>query len=326
MPPTVVIAYPPFGDLHIEREILQRIHAHVLEFPTTTSPEAQAALRTADALMVTIQPVPADLIATMERCRIVSRVGTGLDAIALDAAAARGIWVTYVADYSIDEVSTHAITLLLAQARSLAPQLEATRAGRWDNRGMRTVYRLQGQVLGVIGCGRIGQATASKGRGLGLRVLGYDPYIEPQHLLDLGIEPVDLDTLLRNADYVSLHAPLTEANRRLINAEALAKMKPTAYLINTARGPLIDEDALLHAVRRGQIAGAALDVFTTEPPPPDHPLLHEPNILVTPHSAWYSEQAKIDVRVRGAEEVVRVLNGEPPRSPANRVAVPRPVA
>lgn len=317
-----MIAYS-FGDLKIEREILRSLGGRVLEFQGTETPEVRAALRTADALMVTTHPVPRDLIACMERCRIISRVGTGLDAIDLEAAATQGIWVTYVADYSIDEVSTHAIALLLVMARSLSPLLASSRAGRWDGSGLGTVYRLKDQVLGILGCGRIGQAVAAKGRGLGLRVIGYDPYMDDLVLRAQGIEPVDFDTLVGSADFISLHSPLTAANRHVINATSLAKMKRTAYLINTARGPLIDETALLEAVQSGQIAGAALDVLTVEPPPPDHPLLHEPRILITPHTAWYSEAAKVDVRVRGAEEVVRVLNGEPPRSPANRVTRPR---
>jgi D-3-phosphoglycerate dehydrogenase len=319
MESTVVIAYPPFGDLQIEHEILQRLGGRVLEFRGTDTPEVREAIRTADALMVTTQPVRADLIAGMERCRIISRLGTGLDAIDLDAAAERGIWVTYVPDYSIDEVSTHAISLLLALARGIPPLVASTRAGKWDNTVGGTMYRLKDQVLGILGCGRIGQAAAAKGLGLGLKVIAHDPYMDDAAIRAHGVTPVDLDTLLRTSDFISLHTPLSEANRHVINETSLAKMKPTAYLINTARGPLIDETALLNAVRAGQIAGAALDVLTVEPPPADHPLLHEPRILVTPHIAWYSEAAKVDVRVRGAEEVVRVLNGEAPRAPANRV-------
>ena len=319
MKPTVVIAYAPFGDYQIEQEILQQLGGEILYFPGTHSPEAQAAMRTADAVMVTVQPVQADLIGTLERCRLICRVGTGLDAIDLNAAAQRGIWVTYVPDYSIDEVSTHAISLLLAQARGIPQLIASTRAGKWDNTSGGTVYRLNEQTLGLLGCGRIGQAMAAKGKGLGLRVIAHDPFMEDRAIRAVGVEPVDFATLLRESDFLSLHTPLTEANRHIINATSLAQMKPTAYLINTARGPLIDEDALLQAVRAGQIAGAGLDVLTVEPPSPDNPLLHEPRIFVTPHTAWYSEAAKVDVRVRGAEEVVRVLNGEPPRAPANRI-------
>jgi D-3-phosphoglycerate dehydrogenase / 2-oxoglutarate reductase len=319
MKSTVVIAYSPFGDLQIERNILQALGGRILEFPTTTAPGVREAAQTADALMVTTQPVPSDLIAVMDRCRIISRVGTGLDAIDLEAAAQKGIWVTYVPDYSIDEVSTHAISLLLSLARGIPQLVASTRAGKWDNTAGGTMYRLKDQVLGILGCGRIGQASAAKGLGLGLKVIAHDPYMDDATIRSFGVEPVDFDTLLRTSDFITLHTPLSESNRHIMNATSLAKMKPTAYLINTARGPLIDEMALLQAVRAGQIAGAALDVLTVEPPPPDHPLLHEPRILVTPHTAWYSESAKVDVRIRGAEEVVRVLNGELPRAPANQI-------
>ena len=318
MKPTVVIGYPGFGDIEIEREILRSIDAHIVHTGATDTPAAMQAVCHADALMVTIQPVAADLIASMERCRIIARVGTGLDAIDLDAATRQGVWVTYVPDYSIDEVSTHTITLLLAQARGIAPLLGATRAGTWDSSGV-TVRRLQGQVLGLIGCGRIGLATAAKGRGLGLEVIAYDPYAPAETLASAGVRAVELPALLREADFVSLHTPLTRDNRHLVNAAVLAQMKRSAYLINTSRGPLIDEAALLDAVRAGTIAGAALDVLSVEPPDADNQLLHEARILITPHIAWYSEEAKVDVRRRGAEEVVRVLRNEPPRAPVNRV-------
>lgn len=317
--PTVVIGYPGFGDIIVETKVLEEINAQVIHTGSMDTPEAREAVRHADAVMVTIQPVPAELIRGMERCRLIARVGTGLDAIDLDAAASAGIWVTYVPDYSIDEVSAHAITLLLAQARGLPTLLDVTRAGRWENGGVH-VRRLGGQVLGLLGCGRIGLATAAKAQGLGLRVLGYDPFAAAETLQAAGVTPVDLDTLLAESDYISLHSPLTPHNRRIINVETLAKMKPSAYLINTARGPLIDEDALLAAVRAGVIAGAALDVLSVEPPDPANGLLHEPRILITPHIAWYSEESKLDVRRQGAEEVVRVLRGEPPRAPVNQPA------
>jgi len=320
MRPSVVIAYPGFGDIEVEKEVLRQIDANVIHTGGVDGKDAQEAMRTADAIMVTIQPLSAATIDPWERCRIVARIGTGLDAIDLNHAAQKGIWVTYVPDYSIDEVSAHAIALLMAQARGIITYAHSVREGKWDN-SVHHIRRLQGQVLGVVGCGRIGQATAAKGRGLGLRVIGYDPYIDPDALRAQGIEPVDLPTLLAQSDYISLHSPLTAENRNLINAETLAQMKSSAYLINTARGPLVDEAALLAAVQNGQIAGAALDVFVTEPPALDNPLLHDPRIIVTPHTAWYSEEAKIDVRQRGAEDVVRVLSGQPPRAPANKVVL-----
>ncbi len=318
--PTVVIAYNEFADTALEAEILQAVEATVVHARGLETPEQLEAARQADALMVSTQRVSANLLAGMARCRIVSRVGTGLDAIDIPAATERGIWVTYVPDYAVDEVSTHAITLLLAQARRLPRILDTTRRGVWDSRIARPFPRLKGQTLGLLGFGRIAQATAVKGRGLGLEVIAHDPYVEPQAIEAAGVRAVDAETLWREADFISLHTPLTDGTRQLVNAQVLRQMKPTAFLINTARGPLVDEPALLQAVRSGQIAGAALDVLTVEPPSPDNPLLHEEKILITPHYAWYSEAANHDVRIRGAEEVVHVLRGERPRCPVNEIS------
>jgi D-3-phosphoglycerate dehydrogenase len=315
----VVIAYAGLGDATVEREILSAVGADVVQLANLDTPEALAAARQADALMVTIQKVPADLIASLERCRLISRVGTGLDAIDIPAATARGIWVAYVPDYSVDEVSSHAIGLLLAHARGIPWLVESTRAGSWSNQVIGPRRRLRGQTLGLLGFGRIGQAVAAKARGLGLEVIAHDPFLPEPAIANRGARAVDRATLLRESDYLSLHAPLNDANRRFIDAQALALMKPSAFVINTARGGLIDEAALLSAVQSGQIAGAALDVLTAEPPPADHPLLREPRILITPHTGWYSEDANHDVKVRGAEEVVRVLRGERPRCPVNEI-------
>ena len=319
MAPTVVIAYPGFGDIRIEEEMLSTIDANVSHLGSLNTPASREVVAQADALMVTLQPVPAELIATMERCRIISRVGTGLDAIDIDAATKHGIWVTYVPDYAVDEVSTHAIASLLAHARGFPRLLESTRRGEWGNKVVAPIRRLQGQTVGLLGFGRIGRAVGSKARGLGLEVVVHDPYLDSLPPESSDAQLVDWETLLRTSDYISLHVPLTEGTRHIINSKSLSLMKPTAFLINTARGALIDEDALLEAVRSGQIAGAALDVLSAEPPPVDHPLLHEERVWITPHSAWYSEESMEDMRTRGAEEVVRVLQGQKPRSPVNQI-------
>ena len=319
MAPTVVIAYPGFGDIRIEEDMLSTIDANVSHVANLDTPASREVVAQADALMVTLQPVPAELIATMERCRIISRVGTGLDAIDIDAATKHGIWVTYVPDYAVDEVSTHAIASLLAHARGFPRLLESTRRGEWGNKVVAPIRRLQGQTLGLLGFGRIGRAVGSKARGLGLEVVVHDPYLDSLPPESSDAQLVDWETLLRTSDYISLHVPLTEGTRHIINSKSLSLMKPTAFLINTARGALIDEDALLEAVRSGQIAGAALDVLSAEPPPVDHPLLHEERVWITPHSAWYSEESMEDMRTRGAEEVVRVLQGQKPRSPVNQI-------
>jgi D-3-phosphoglycerate dehydrogenase / 2-oxoglutarate reductase len=320
MPFNVVIAYDGFGDALVERQILQAIDANIIQFAGLDTLEAQTAARKADAIMVTIQKVPAELIATLECCRVISRAGTGLDAIDIPAATAQGIWVAYVPDYSIDEVSSHTIGLLLSHARGIPRLVESTRAGSWTHKLVAPLRRLRGQTLGLLGFGRIGQAVAIKARALGLEIIVHDPYLAEQIITDAGARPVDREMLLRESDYLSLHAPLTDANMRFLDAQALALMKPTAFVINAARGGLIDEEALLQAVQSRQIAGAALDVLTVEPPPLDHPLLHEPGIMITPHSAWYSEDANHDVRVRASEEVVRVLRGERPRCPVNEIS------
>jgi len=317
--PTVVIAYDGFGELELERGILRPLDAQIIHTRNLRSPEALEAVRTCDALMVTLERVTGEIIQSMQQCRIISRLGTGLDTIDIPTATARGIWVTYVPDYSIDEVSAHAIALLLSLARGIPFLSNATRQGTWSAAAWGPIYRLKDQTLGILGLGRIGQATAEKGRGLGLQVIAHDPYADPAVAARLGVQLVDLDTLTRTSDYISLHSPLMDSTYHIVNADFLAQMKPTAYLINAARGPLIDEDALLAAVRSRQIAGAGLDVLAVEPIDPASPLLREDRILITPHAAWYSEEAKIDMRTRGAEEVVRILSGQPPRAPANRL-------
>ena len=318
--PKVAIAYNDFPDTALEAGVLNAIGADIEVIGGLDTPEQWAKAQAADAIMVTIHKVPAALINGMTNCRLISRVGTGLDAIDIPAATAHGVWVTNVPDYSVDEVSTHAITLLLAQARRLPRVLDTTRRGEWDARFVRPFHRFKGQTLGVLGFGRIAQAVAGKGRGLGLEVIAHDPFIPAERIAAAGVRPVDAATLWRESDYISLHTPLTDGTRHIVNAQSLAQMKPTAFLVNTARGPLVDEAALLNAVRAGQLAGAALDVLAVEPPPPDHPLLHDERILITPHYAWYSEEANQDVRIRGAEEIVRVWRGERPRCPVNELS------
>lgn len=321
MNPKVVIAYQDFGDdFALERQALAQVDAEIIcTYDDLVSPDARAVLKEADGLLVTLQRVEADLIDAMPRLRAVGRAGTGLDTIDLDAATAHGVQVCYVPDYGVDEVSAHAIALLMAQARNIVAMVNSTRKGEWGSSGGRKFYRLTGQTLGVIGFGRIGQAAAARGKGLGMNVVVFDPFIDEAVAQGMGVRVVDLDTLARESDYITLHTPLLDSTYHIINADLLAKMKPTAYIVNTARGPLVDEAALLEAVRAGEIAGAALDVFEEEPITADNPLLQEERILVTPHMAWYSEEAKRDMRLRCVEDVVRVLRGEQPQRPANKL-------
>jgi D-3-phosphoglycerate dehydrogenase / 2-oxoglutarate reductase len=311
---TVVIAYGQRAQTELETGLLEGMGFQVRHRDGLSE---LSGLGDADALMVTVQEVTAAVLAAMPAGKIVARVGTGLDSIDLDEAARRGVQVTYVADYSVDEVSTHAIALLLACARRIPQYLDLVRAGRWDSTGAGTIRRLSEQTLGIAGFGRIGQAAARKGRGLGLRVLVCDPYQSGEDIKAAGCEPARWDQLLAESDFISLHVPLTPDSERLIGAAALRAMKPTAVLINTARGGLVDEAALAAAIDAGEIAGAALDVLAAEPPSADSPLLGDPRVLITPHGAWYSTAAQHDVVVRACEDVQRVLSGQPPRSPAN---------
>ncbi len=318
----IVIGYDTFADLSIEQHVFAGLDAEIVVAGQWGSPESWQAAKDADALMVTIQPVPATLIDTLSHCKIICRIGTGLDAIDIAAATRKGIWVTNVPDYAIDEVSSHAIALLLTHARQLPRMFDlVNRRVWWDPKQVSPMRRLRGQTLGLLGYGRIGQAVGIKARGRGLNLIGCDPYISPTVFESDGVRAVDLDTLLHESDYLSLHSPLTETTRHILDSQALAKMKPTAFIINTARGPLIDEIALLDAVRSGRLAGAALDVLTIEPPAADNPLLQESRILITPHVAWYSAEAQDDVRRKGAEEVLRVLGGQRPKAAVNQIEV-----
>ena len=316
----IVIGYDTFADLKIEEQVLSALGAEIVVVHRWNNPESLETIKDADAVMVTIQKVTAETISHMDHCKIICRIGTGLDAIDIAAATQKRIWVTNVPDYAVDEVSSHAIALLLTHARQLPRMFDlVNRRVWWDPTQVEPIRRLRGQTLGLLGYGRIGQSVSIKGRGLGLNIIGYDPYVPPATLEADGVHSVDFDTLMREADYLSLHAPLTDTTRHIINAGALAKMKPSAFIINTARGPLIDEAALLDAVQNRRLSGAALDVLVTEPPAPDSFLLGEERILITPHVAWYSEEAQVDVRQKGAEEVARVLRGQRPSAPVNQI-------
>lgn len=317
----VVTAHVKRDDAPIEAEIYDPAGIEIVSDPAFDLMASIDLLQDADALTVGLHRVTAELMDAMPNLKIVCRVGTGVDAIDIPAATARGIWVTNVPDYSIDEVSTHAISLVLAQARHLFPHREATRIGDWRYMAETPIRRFAGQTLGVLGLGRIGSASARKGLGLGLQVIAHDPYIDDAVFDEIGVKRVDFETLLRESDFLTLHVPLTNETRQIIDAAALAQMKPSAYLVNTARGEVVDIPALIAAVREEVIAGAAIDVMPEEPAPADHPIFQEHRIIVTPHIAWASIEAGRDVRVRAAEDVVRVLRGEDPLYACNDIRV-----
>jgi D-3-phosphoglycerate dehydrogenase len=226
-----------------------------------------------------------------------------------------GITVTYVPDYCLQEVSDHAMALLLALARKIPLSDRLVQAGRWEMPAVLPLHRLEGQVLGLIGLGNIPRKLVPKAQAFGLEVITHDPYVSPDVVKSLGVENVIFDELLARSDFISVHAPATPQTRGLLNAQAFAKMKKGVLIINTARGPLIDEPALVQALDSGQVGGAALDVLATEPPPKDSPLLGRDNVILTPHTGFYSVDALNELQTKCAGDVARVLSGEQPVYP-----------
>jgi len=274
------------------------------------------------------QPFPRRVIEQLARCRFIMTMGIGYELLDVDAATEHGILVANVPDYCQEEMSDHVMALILAWTRRIIKLRDLVRAGGWTHepepaiqRGIwPTMSRLAGQTLGIIGLGRIGRSLVPKARGFGMRIIAHDPYLESEQFGEIGVEQVDLDTLLAQADIVSLHVPLTPTTRHMLGREQLEKLKPSAYLVNTARGGLIDQVALCQALTSGKLAGAALDVTDPEPIRADDPLLSLENVIVTPHSAHASIPALIAVLTRPAEEMIRVMRGEWPVGLINQEA------
>ena len=315
--PKVLILGSPVPGHRPEREILEPL-AEIVTARVDAGAELAAAVRDVDAAMIGLQPFDARLIAGMRRCRVISRYGIGYDNIDVDAATAAGIWVARVPDYGWEDVSDHAIALLLACARDLRSYDRLARAGRPGR--PRALFRMKERTCGVIGCGGIGSALVRKLGGFALaRILVHDPYLSAAQIAAAGGVASDLDTLLRESDFVSLHTPLTEETRQMIGAAQLRLMKPTAILINTARGGLVDQDALAAALADGTIAAAGLDVFETEPLPTDSPLAAFDNVILSNHMAWYTEESAVELATKAARNVSEVLSGRPPVYPLNRI-------
>jgi D-3-phosphoglycerate dehydrogenase len=302
-----------FPDLDQEREILTRA-GHELRFErnAVSVEEVTVAVAGADAVLNCYSKMPGDVIRTLDRCRIIARYGIGVDTIDLDAANERGIVVTNVPDYCIDEVSDHALSLALALARGVTLLDRRVRTGSWTPTDARPLHRIRGRTLGLVGFGRIARALAVKAAALGYHVVATDPYVADDVVRDAGVEPLSFDELLERADVVSMHVPLTDESHHLFGSEALAKMKPGAILVNTSRGPLVDTAALRDALASGHLGGAALDVLEQEPPAPDEPLLQRDDVVITPHAGFYSEESVRELQRKAVEQVVDALAGRRP--------------
>ena len=312
----VIVVDCDHPSIAIEQTVLADICPSPSWLACRTEDEVIAQCGDGEGLLIQYAPMTRRVLEKLPRCKVIVRYGVGVDTIDLAAAHDLGIVVSNVPDYGTHEVADHALALMLCLTRKIERANRLVKAGQWDFRQMQPVRRHEVQTMGIIGVGRIGGAMAQRTHALGMRVLGCDPYV-PRERLPGFVTLVGLDEMLREADVVSVHCPLTDETRNMIDAAKLALMRPTAYLVNTARGSIVDEVALAAALAGGRLAGAAMDVLKSEPGRPDHPLFAHENFLCTPHMAWHSDESAQELKRKAAEEVRRVLLGKAPHYRVN---------
>jgi D-3-phosphoglycerate dehydrogenase / 2-oxoglutarate reductase len=315
---TVVIADDRYAAYEEERGVLAGVDASLRLFPGGSAAEAREAFREADAILVNLFELDAALIDTLPRCRVISRYGVGYDNVDVEAATRKGIWVARVPDYCFEEVADHALALLLGCARTIAYKDRRIRQGAWNLHRDHPNYRLSGRTLGIVGYGNSARCLLRKVSGLGFaRVLVRDPYVRESAVRASGATLVDLDTLMAESDFISLHVPLNDETRHLIGAAELSLVKRGTILVNTARGHVVDETALVAALADGRLAGAGLDVFEEEPLPAGSPLRALDNVIFTDHAGWYSEESVVELKTKAAQNAAAVLAGGEPVYPVN---------
>lgn len=313
----IVITDCDHPSVQIERDILEQRGFTVVLEQCRTEEDVIEKCRDAAGLINQYAPLTGKVFRELANCKVIVRYGVGVDNVDLEAASEYGIQVCNVPDYGVEEVSDHALAMTLALARKINLLSNEVKRNNWDFQIAQPIRRLKDLTFGIVGLGRIGRATARKAIGMGWRVIGCDR--NEMAPMD-GVEQVPFDELIAAADMISIHVPLTEDTHHLFNRDVFRRMKNTAVLVNTARGPIVDEEALLEALRSGEIAGAAIDVMEHEPPEKDHPLFAFDNLIITPHAAWYSEESCRDLKRKAAEEAANVILGGPPRYPVNAVA------
>jgi D-3-phosphoglycerate dehydrogenase len=316
----IVITDHRFPDVAQEQRAVEASGGTLVVAQMAGEQELAELCRDADGVLTVRAPITKRVIAAMERCRIIVRYGIGVDTVDIPAATERGIMVANVPDYCIDEVSDHALTLLLMLSRQMIAAMSLAREERWAVPKMPPLHRLRGQICGLVGCGKIGSLLAGKVSQLGMRVLIHDPYLSESRCREMGAELVSFDALLARSDFISLHAPLNDATHHLFGEAAFAKMKSTAFIINTSRGGLIDEVALLAALDAGKLSGAGLDVVEseTEVTPVRNALVNHSKVIVTPHTAWLSVEARETLQARAIAQALACLKGETPYGLVNR--------
>lgn len=310
-----------YENVNQEKSLIEGAGYMLVAHTTSTPEEIIAAASDADAVITQYCNIDKRIISRLQHCRVIIKYGIGINNIDVDAASRRGIYVCNVPDYGVDEVSNHAISLYFALNKKLFTLADALRSGDWGYSSVVPLHRIAGSTLGLAGFGRIPQSVAKKMKGFDVHILAYDPFCSAEKMSEMGVEKVELSQLLEESDSISIHCPSTPETHHMFNSDAFRAMKKTAFLINTARGDIIDEAALIAALEQNAIAGAGLDVFEREPISKNSPLLHMPNVIATPHSAWYTEESIKALQRSVGEEVVRVLGGNPPLHPCNIAAL-----
>ena len=308
----VLVTDHVFPNLDPERAILDGV-ATLVEAGASSDAELLEAARDADAVLNCYRRLSPDFISAMPKCKVIARYGIGVDTIPVDVATGRGIQVTNVPDYCIEEVADHSLALILAITRGILRGADQTRSGGWDVKALRPIQRQRGRTLGLVGFGRIARALAERVQAVGYQVIAFDPHLPEAALTKAKVRSVDLDALFRESDVVSLHAPLTPETYHMVDAARLSTMRQGSILVNTSRGGLVNYEAVVSALRAGTLGGAGLDVLEAEPPAPTStPAKEVPNLILTPHLAFYSEQALVELQVKAARQVKAVLQGKTP--------------
>ncbi|MGG3693553.1 C-terminal binding protein [Heyndrickxia ginsengihumi] len=305
----VVVTDYDYKDVNVERELMQKHGIELITAQCRTEEEVIQAAREADGILNQYAPITKQVIEQLDHCKVIARYGVGVNTIDVDEATRKGIIVSNVTDYCLDEVSDHSLALLLALARKITILDQAVKHNNWDVTVAKPMFRLKDRILGLVGFGNIPQALARKAKQLGFQILAYDPFIPLSTASTLGVHLVQFEELFRRSDFISVHLPLNQNTKGLIGRNAFQIMKKDAFLINTSRGPVINESALIQALTEKKIAGAALDVVEEEPISHQNPLLKMDNVILTPHAAYYSEQSQIELKSKSAQNIIDVLSG-----------------
>lgn len=317
----ISLVHTIFPKLDIEYEEVKKAGGELVVAKNQKEEEIFKIIEDADAIVTVYAEVTKKMIDAAKKCKVIVRTGIGVNNIDIDAATNKGIPVANVPDYCYDEVSDHTIALALALSRKVVIFNGKVKNKEWNHESAKPILAMRAQTFGLIGFGNISRLVAKKVKVFGFTVIAYDPYIKSEVAKEMGVKLVDIETLLKEADFISLFTPLTPETKHLINEKTLKLMKPTAFLINTARGPLVDEKALYKALKDKWITGAALDVMEQEPPAKDNPLLDLDNTIITPHVAFMSEKSVIALRKKAIQEAVRGALGEKPRNWVNQKAM-----